>query len=94
MLKNHLWGILNAIIAQTTNAIGGSLNAPIQKVKSRACGYRNQERFKRDILFHLDGLDLIPSNTTYPNHAKAESLMSKTIQPTIKDSRLKCYSCI
>jgi hypothetical protein len=27
----------------------------------KAFGYRNRERFKIDILFHLGGLDLYPS---------------------------------
>jgi len=26
----------------------------------QSCGYRNRERFKRDVFFHLGGLDLYP----------------------------------
>ena len=68
MVKGHLWGIINAIVASATNAIGESLNARIQKIKSMACGYRNRDRFRRAILFRLGGLDLMPSGTGYPCH--------------------------
>ena len=35
-------------------------NGRIQKVKSAACGFRNRERFRNAIYFHLGGLDLYP----------------------------------
>ena len=70
-IKNHLWGVLNAVITGSTNAIGESLNAQIQKIKARACGFRNRERFRRAILFHLGGLDLMPAGASYPTHTKA-----------------------
>jgi len=70
-IKNHLWGILNAVVTASTNAIGESLNARIQKIKAMACGFRNRERFRRAILFHLGGLDLMPAGATYPTHTKA-----------------------
>jgi transposase len=60
MIKTHLWGILNAVIAQVTNARSEGKNARIQRIKAMACGYRNRERFRRAILFHLGGLDLMP----------------------------------
>lgn len=59
-LRNYLWGILNAAVSQITNAASESINAVIQKIKSRACGFRNRERFRRAILFHLGGLDMMP----------------------------------
>lgn len=59
-IKNHLWGIVNAIILKRTNAIAESTNARIQKVKARACGFRNRERFRTAIMFHLGQLDLLP----------------------------------
>jgi len=74
MVKEHLWGILNAVVASANNAIGESLNARIQKIKAIACGYRNRTRFRRAILFHLGGLDLMPSGARYPlypTHTKA-----------------------
>lgn len=61
MIKNHLWGILNAVVLKVTNGPSESLNSKIQKLKRRACGYRNRERFRRAIMFHLGGLDLRPA---------------------------------
>ena len=69
-IKTHLRDILNAIITSSTNAIGESLNAQIQKIKAIACGFRNRKRFLRAILFHLGGLDLIPAGVIYPTHTK------------------------
>jgi transposase len=59
-IRNHLWGILNAVRDQVSNATAESLNAKIQKLKKMACGFRNRERFKRAIYFHLGGLQLYP----------------------------------
>ncbi len=59
-IKRHLWGIINAIVLKVTNAGAESLNAKIQKLKRWACGYRNRERFRTAIMFHLGGLDLYP----------------------------------
>ena len=70
-IKTHLWGILNAVVTSSTNAIGESLNARIQKIKAMACGFRNRARFRRAILFHLGGLDLMPTGVSYPAHTKA-----------------------
>ena len=57
-LRNHLWGILNAVVLGATNALSESMNSRIQRIKARACGYRNRQRFKTAILFHLGGLEL------------------------------------
>lgn len=59
-IRNHLWGIINAIMLKATSAGSESLNARIQKLKKWACGFRNRERFKIAILFHFGGLDLYP----------------------------------
>lgn len=68
MVKNHLYGIINAITHRATNAIAESINAKIQKLKSTACGFRNRDRLRRAIMFHLGGLDLYPVTTgTHPN---------------------------
>ena len=61
MIRYHLIGILNADILKVTNARAESLNAKIQKVKRMACGYRNKERFKNAIYFHLGELDMSPA---------------------------------
>jgi transposase len=60
MVKHYLWGILNAIIAGVSNAVAEAKNGRIQWIKKMACGFRNKERFKMAILFHLGGLDLMP----------------------------------
>ena len=60
MVSTHLEGILNTVVPQTTNAAAESMNARIQRIKRMACGYRNRERFRNAILFHLWGLDLHP----------------------------------
>ena len=60
MLKEHLWGVVNAVVQGVTNATAESLNAKIQRVKKNACGFRNRERFRTAILFHCGGLDLYP----------------------------------
>lgn len=59
-IRKYLWGILNAIVSGTTNARAEGLNSRIQAIKRRACGYRNRERFRGAIYFHLGGLDLYP----------------------------------
>ena len=48
-----------------TNATAESINAKIQRVKRMACGYRNRERFRAAIMFHLGGLDLYPASITH-----------------------------
>lgn len=60
-IRQHLWGILNAIALSTTNALSESMNSKIQRIKARACGYRNRARFRNAILFHLGGLSLYPA---------------------------------
>lgn len=59
-IKNHLYGILNAIKFNATNALAESLNAGIKRLKIRACGFRNSDRLRNAILFYRGGLDLIP----------------------------------
>lgn len=59
-VKKHLEGILNAIALNATNAGAESINAKIQKVKRMACGFRNRDRFRMAIYFHLGGLDMYP----------------------------------
>jgi transposase len=61
MIREHLWGILNAVVLKATNATSESLNAKIQKVKALACGFRNRERFRNAIYFHCGALELYPS---------------------------------
>ena len=60
MIKRHLNGILNAIVLGVTNARSEGINAKIQWIKYTARGFRNRERFRTAIYFHLGGLDLYP----------------------------------
>ncbi|MEW8193037.1 MAG: transposase [Candidatus Thiodiazotropha sp.] len=48
---------------KANNSMVEAKNARIQRIKKTACGYRNKERFKTAILFHLGGLDLMPCFT-------------------------------
>lgn len=57
-IKEHLWGILNAVKMKTNNAILESKNSIIQYIKRMACGFRNKDRFRTAILFHLGGLNM------------------------------------
>jgi transposase len=61
MVRQHLWGIVNAITLGITNASSESQNAKIQWIKKTACGFRNRARFRNAILFHCGGLDLYPA---------------------------------
>lgn len=60
MIKAHLVQVLNVFIHRVTNAYSEGMNSIIQGLIKRANGYRKRERLKRDILFHLGGLDLYP----------------------------------
>ena len=61
--KNLKDGIINAIVLKATNALGESMNAKIQKIKSQVCGYRNRQHFRNAIMFHLGGLDMYPKKS-------------------------------
>jgi len=59
-VKRYLWGIINAIVHDVTNATSESINSRVQWIKKTACGFRNRARFREAILFHLGKLDLLP----------------------------------
>ena len=63
MVRRYFWGILNAIRLKVNNSMLEAKNACIQRIKKIACGFRNRNRFKNAILFHLGGLDLQPFAT-------------------------------
>lgn len=60
MIRDHLWGIVNAMVLQITNAASESVNSKVQRIKRAACGFRSRDRFRNAIMFHLGGLDLYP----------------------------------
>ena len=61
MLKAHAPNILTWFTHHLSNAFSEGVNNLIQTLVKRAYGYRNRERFRRDILFNAGGLDLYPS---------------------------------
>jgi transposase len=61
MLKTHWMNIITYFRHHLSNATAEGLNSRIQHLIQRACGYRNRERFKREVLFHHGGLDLHPT---------------------------------
>lgn len=65
MIKTHLEGVLNAIERGVTNARLEGINSIIQWLKKSARGYRNRDRFRTAIYFHLGGLDLQPDSLTF-----------------------------
>ena len=65
MIKAHLGGVLTAIERGVTNARLEGINSVIQWLKKPARGYRNRDRFRTAIYFHLGGLDLYPDSLTF-----------------------------
>jgi transposase len=70
MIRSHWDGVIRAATSSVTNARSEGLNSKIQWIKRKACGYRNRERFRRAIYFHLGGLDLYPAGRQV-THSKA-----------------------
>ena len=60
-IKEHLWGILNAIVLKVSNGPAEGLNSRIKALKVISRGFRNKQRFANAIYFHLGGLDLYPA---------------------------------
>lgn len=65
MVKRHLEGIVTAMVQGVSNARAESINAGVQKLKYMARGFRNRERFRNAIYFHLGGLDLYPAGVSH-----------------------------
>lgn len=71
-IKNHLYGVLNAVVHRVTNARAEGLNSGIQRIKAQARGYRNRARFRNAIYFHFGQLDLYPNGINRTaTHTKA-----------------------
>jgi transposase len=60
-LKARLANVLSYFRHRITNAALEGLNNRIAGLIKKAFGYRNRERFKTDIFFHLGGLELYPA---------------------------------
>jgi transposase len=63
LIKRHWQGVINAATSNVTNALSEGINSKIQWIKRMAHGYRNRDRFRDAIYFHLGGLDLYPDPT-------------------------------
>jgi transposase len=61
LIGRSMFGILNIFRLKRSNANAESLNARIQAVRVKSRGHRSYESFKRDVFFHLGGLDLYPA---------------------------------
>jgi transposase len=60
--RNHLNGIINAMVNTFSNAMAERLNGKIQEIKACGRGYRRFENFRNAILFFHGGLNLYPLN--------------------------------
>jgi transposase len=60
IIERRLENILTYLTHHVTNAVSEGLNAKIQWIKYSSRGFRNRDRFKLAIMFHLGGLDLEP----------------------------------
>jgi len=60
LLKSHWDNIVTYFRYHLSNAAAEGINSRIQQLIQKSCGYRNRDRFKRDVFFHLGGLDLYP----------------------------------
>jgi len=60
MFKNHLSGVVNALLINLTNAMAERLNGKIQELKIVGRGYRTFANFRSAILFFNGGLNLYP----------------------------------
>jgi len=59
-IKDHLWGIINAVVLKADNGGAESINSLIKMIKVRSRGFRNKQRFRNAIYFHPRRLDLYP----------------------------------
>ena len=64
MIRRYLKGILYAILQRTMNAAAESINAKILRIKRKACGLRNRDRFHIAIALHLAAPSLHPRPST------------------------------
>lgn len=58
--RNHLNGVINAMVNTFSNAMAERLNGKIQEIKACGRGYRKFENFRNAILFFHGGLSLYP----------------------------------
>ncbi|TXF11861.1 transposase [Pelomicrobium methylotrophicum] len=59
--------MINAVVLKVHNGHAESINSRIQRIKAQGRGFRNRERFRNAIYFHLGGLDLYPAQVRKAN---------------------------
>lgn len=62
MFKDHITGVVNALISNFNNAMAERLNGKIQEIKLAGRGYRTFKNFRSAILFFYGDLKLYPLN--------------------------------
>ena len=61
-IKNHLKGVLNALITRTDSAKHENMNGRIQAILAKARGFINYDRFRINVLFYFGKLNINPLN--------------------------------
>jgi transposase len=56
-IKNHIWGVVNALTTRTDSGKHENINGRIQAVLAKARGFMNFERFRINVLFYFGKLD-------------------------------------
>ena len=59
-IKNHVKGVVNALITGTDSAKHENMNGRIQAVLAKARGFKNFDRFRVNVLFYFGKLDINP----------------------------------
>jgi transposase len=61
-IKNHVTGVVNALITRTDSGKHENVNGRIQAILAKARGFKNFDRFRINVLFYFDNLDINPLN--------------------------------
>ncbi|WP_241085461.1 transposase [Candidatus Vondammii sp. HM_W22] len=59
-IKDHLRGILNAVVLEASNGPAEGFNSRVKMIKVCSRGFRNKALFANAIYFYLGGLNLYP----------------------------------
>ena len=59
-IKNHVIGVVNALITRTDSGKHENMNGRIQAVLAKARGFNNFDRFRINVLFYFGNLDFNP----------------------------------
>ena len=59
-IKNHVTGVVNALITRTDSGKHENMNGRIQAILAKARGFNNFERFRINVLFYFGKLVINP----------------------------------